>query len=449
MALIQTPQLSLGRALFGVVVLVVLCFVTISRASAEGDTNGAVAPVDQLIQIVASSAAVETYKNEVLIADWRVKQRSAEDAPQLSFSTSGKFPISDSIDSVRDRVSDADRRYLDGILRASKSVYDWGRSDSLVAAEEFRRRSALLQYEMTFEAEFAKLVGLVINHLKVKEQLKLLDDDLGFIEQTLKAVRMRYEAGAGSLDDVRRLELRRLDIDRDREQALNLLTKIEDTTRQLFDEAVSDLHAPVLEVIKILPRPDSIQLERSQLMVSKNSEFEQIALDYELKSVISDKKPSVTGTITNRLFNLMTNPLDEYEIYGGIEIEFPVFDGGARDARIEGLNVQKIVARSQLREELDRIDEEWFELSAEQDDKETLIGQEEQRLNTLRDRIESLKKRLEAVQVTIVDLTDVELSRTQSIRSLKAMEWDLVRIAVQKADSADKLLAQFNTEIPF
>jgi len=145
----------------------------------------------------------------------------------------------------------------------------------------------------------------------------------------------------------------------------------------------------------------------------------------------------------------MTNPLDEYEIYGGIEIEFPVFDGGARDARIEGLNVQKIVARSQLREELDRIDEEWFELSAEQDDKETLIGQEEQRLNTLRDRIESLKKRLEAVQVTIVDLTDVELSRTQSIRSLKAMEWDLVRIAVQKADSADKLLAQFNTEIPF
>jgi len=157
----------------------------------------------------------------------------------------------------------------------------------------------------------------------------------------------------------------------------------------------------------------------------------------------------VTGTITNRLFNVMTNPLDEYEIYGGIEIEFPVFDGGARDARIEGLNVQKIVARSQLREELDRIDEEWFELSAEQDDKETLIGQEEQRLNTLRDRIESLKKRLEAVQVTIVDLTDVELSRTQSIRSLKAMEWDLVRIAVQKADSADKLLAQFNTEIPF
>jgi outer membrane protein TolC len=184
-------------------------------------------------------------------------------------------------------------------------------------------------------------------------------------------------------------------------------------------------------------------------MVSKNSEFEQIALDYELKSVISDKKPSVTGTITSRLFNLTTDPLDEYEIYGGIEIEFPVFDGGARDARIEGLNVQKIVARSQLREELDRIDEEWFELSAEQDDKETLIGQEEQRLNTLRDRIESLKKRLEAVQVTIVDLTDVELSRTQSIRSLKAMEWDLVRIAVQKADSADKLLAQFNTEIPF
>ena len=184
-------------------------------------------------------------------------------------------------------------------------------------------------------------------------------------------------------------------------------------------------------------------------MASKKSEVEQAAIDHELKSILSEKKPSLTGTITSRLFNITTEPLEEYEIYGGIEINFPVFDGGARDARIEGLNVQKVVARSQLREELDRIDEQWFELSAEQDDKETLIGQEKQRLNTLRQRISALKKRLDAIQVTIIDLTDVELSRTQSIRSLKSMEWDLVRIAVRKADSSDKLLRHFISEIPF
>lgn len=422
---------------------------TCGQAFGNGMTDPSIASVDKLIRIIASSSSVVTYKNEVLIADWRVKQRSAEDSPQVSFSTSGKFPIADSIDSVRDRVADADRRYLDGIFQVSKSIYDWGRNDSLVAAEEFRRRSAQLLYEMTFEAEFAKLLTLVINHLKVEEQLELLNGDLEFLEQTLKAVRMRYEAGAGSLDDVRRLELRRLDIDRDREQALNLLTKIDETIKQLFDEEVVNLQGPVLEVIKKLPKLDLIQLEPTVLMASKKSEVEQAAIDHELKSILSEKKPSLTGTITSRLFNITTEPLEEYEIYGGIEINFPVFDGGARDARIEGLNVQKVVARSQLREELDRIDEQWFELSAEQDDKETLIGQEKQRLNTLRQRISALKKRLDAIQVTIIDLTDVELSRTQSIRSLKSMEWDLVRIAVQKADSSDNLLRHFIFEIPF
>ena len=422
---------------------------TCGQAFGNGMTDPSIASVDKLIRIIASSSSVVTYKNEVLIADWRVKQRSAEDSPQVSFSTSGKFPIADSIDSVRDRVADADRRYLDGIFQVSKSIYDWGRNDSLVAAEEFRRRSAQLLYEMTFEAEFAKLLTLVINHLKVEEQLELLNGDLEFLEQTLKAVRMRYEAGAGSLDDVRRLELRRLDIDRDREQALNLLTKIDETIKQLFDEEVVNLQGPVLEVIKKLPKLDLIQLEPTVLMASKKSEVEQAAIDHELKSILSEKKPSLTGTITSRLFNITTEPLEEYEIYGGIEINFPVFDGGARDARIEGLNVQKVVARSQLREELDRIDEQWFELSAEQDDKETLIGQEKQRLNTLRQRISALKKRLDAIQVTIIDLTDVELARTQSIRSLKSMEWDLIRIAVQKADSSDKLLRHFISEIPF
>ena len=402
-----------------------------------------------LVEIVSNSASIVRYRNEVLVADWRVKQRVAEDAPQVSFSTSGKFPLTDNIESVRDRVSDADRRYLDGILRVSKSMYDWGRNESLVQAEEFRRRSALQLYEMTFEREFAKLLVLVIDHLKVSEQLRLLNTDAEFLGQTTSAVRQRYEAGAGSLDDVRRLELRRLDLDRDREQAENLKVKIEDTVKKVFKVDVTKLQPSVLEIIKIFPNPKAVELNPTQLMVAANSSFEQRALDFEIESILSDKRPSVTGTVTSRLFNLTTDPLAEYEVYGGIEVDFPVFDGGARDARVQGLNTQKIVTRSELREELDRVDEGWFELTAEQQNKETMIQQEEQRLATLRLRIDSLKKRLEAVQVTIVDLADVELSRTQSIRSLKGMEWDLVRIAVQKIDAADKLLAHLDVEIPF
>jgi DNA repair exonuclease SbcCD ATPase subunit len=203
-----------------------------------------------------------------------------------------------------------------------------------------------------------------------------------------------------------------------------------------------------MALLSVIPKPQDITIEGSSLMASRSSELEQKALDYEIASVLGEKRPAVTGTLTSRLFNIVTDPLDEYEIYGGLNVEFPVFDGGARDARVAGLNTQKVIVRSRLREELDRVDERWYELSAEFENTVSMLEQDERRLSTLRDRLDALKKRLEAVQVTINDLAEAELARTQAVRSIQSMEWSLLKIAVQKADAADKLYADLNVELP-
>ena len=404
--------------------------------------------VETLVEIVRESSAVVSFRNEIVIADWRVRQQVAADAPQVTFSTTGKLPIADSVSDSSGRVSDLDRRYLDGIFQLTKPLYDWGRNESLVQASEFRKKSAVQKYEMMFEEQLARLISLSLDYLKVEDQGKAIRRDVEFLSQTLVAVRQRYQAGAGSLEDVRKLELRRIDLERDLERAQNEQTRVTDTMRKLFSVAPPEIRDPVLDALKLLPAPRSIDISVPDLMASRSAELEQRAIDYEIAGVVGEKRPAVKGTLTTRLYNVVTNPLEEYEIYGGLNVEFPVFDGGARDAQIAGLNAQKVLVRSRLREELDKVDERWYRLSSDLTNTAALIEQDERRLVTLGERLDGLKKRLEAVQVTIVDIAEAELARTQAVRSISSQEWGLLNIAVQKADAADKLVSIYNVELP-
>jgi outer membrane protein TolC len=417
-------------------------------AVADGGVEGSESAIKALVDIVSKSAVVETYRNEILVADWKVKQQQAADSPQISFTTAGKFPIADTVNESANRVSDVDRRYLDGIFQVSKPLYDWGKNEALIQANKLRRQSSVYKFQMVHEEEMAKLLSLSVDYLRIVGELDMLNRDVAFLSQTLVSVRKRFEAGAGSLEDVRRLELKRLDLERDLERAKNAQQQSAETIRKRFSVDVTEIEDVVMALLSVIPKPQDITIEGSSLMASRSSELEQKALDYEIASVLGEKRPAVTGTLTSRLFNIVTDPLDEYEIYGGLNVEFPVFDGGARDARVAGLNTQKVIVRSRLREELDRVDERWYELSAEFENTVSMLEQDERRLSTLRDRLDALKKRLEAVQVTINDLAEAELARTQAVRSIQSMEWSLLKIAVQKADAADKLYADLNVELP-
>ena len=417
-------------------------------AVADGGVEGSESAIKALVDIVSKSAVVETYRNEILVADWKVKQQQAADSPQISFTTAGKFPIADTVNESANRVSDVDRRYLDGIFQVSKPLYDWGKNEALIQANKLRRQSSVYKFQMVHEEEMAKLLSLSVDYLRIIGELDILNRDVAFLSQTLVSVRKRFEAGAGSLEDVRRLELKRLDLERDLERAKNAQQQSAETIRKRFSVDVTEIEDVVMALLSVIPKPQDITIEGSSLMASRSSELEQKALDYEIASVLGEKRPAVTGTLTSRLFNIVTDPLDEYEIYGGLNVEFPVFDGGARDARVAGLNTQKVIVRSRLREELDRVDERWYELSAEFENTVSMLEQDERRLSTLRDRLDALKKRLEAVQVTINDLAEAELARTQAVRSIQSMEWSLLKIAVQKADAADKLYADLNVELP-
>ena len=220
------------------------------------------------------------------------------------------------------------------------------------------------------------------------------------------------------------------------------------TIRQVFSVDIAEITGHVVSAVSILPEPEEIEFDKSVLFGLARSEFEGKATDYEITSVESERKPALTGTITGRFYNILTHPGSEYETYGGLNVDFPIFDGGARDARIQGLSTQKVIQQSQFREELGLLNERWYDLESKLATTRTGIIQETDRVKMLGLRLEALKQRMEAVQVTIVDISEAELARSSAARSLRSLTWSLKEIAVQRAEVADKLAAILKVELP-
>ena len=406
---------------------------------ATASSEGIPLPGETLANVIGNSPSVIRALRDVEISDWRIRERISEKAPKVDFSTTGKYPLTENINESRARASDLDENYLDALVSTSKTVFDWGRVDARILAERSRRVAAEDAFEIVFEEELRRLLVLSIDQISLKEQLTVLTQDLAFIDVTLEALTRRYRQGAGSIDEIRTLELRRIDIEREFNRLSSQLDQGSDTLKRVFRVEFQDIEPSVVAVLNELPRPDDVILEEATLRLRTQSDATQRALGFDVISLRAEKKPAVVGTLTTRLYNAFTDPFDEYEIYGGINISFPLFDGGARNARIEGLRVQQTLEQDRLAEELAAVEEQWIELEARE---KTFLSEREQdeiRLDTFEARLETLKQRMSAVQVTLLEIADVELARSQAARSILAADWGLKSVAVQKAELADRL----------
>lgn len=425
-----------------------VCVLVLAHTAYAADASETkTSPGDVLAKVIGDSPAVIRALRDVEISEWRIRERISERAPKVDFSTTGKYPLVDNIAESRVRASDLDETYLDGLVSVSKTMFDWGRVDARILADRSRRMAAEDAFEIVFEEELRRLFVLSIDQISSDKQLALLTQDLAFIDVTLEALKRRYRQGVGSIDEIRTLELRRIDTEREFNRLSNQMDQASDTLRRVFRVEFPDIESSVIAALKQVPEPDEVILDQAALLLRSQSDSTQSALGLDVVSLRAEKKPAIVGTLTTRLYNAFTDPLDEYEVYGGINITFPLFDGGARDARIEGLRVQKALEQDRLTEELAAVSEQWIELETRE---KTLRKDREQdvfRIETYEERLKTLKQRMSAVQVTLLEIADVELARSQAERSIVAANWGLKSVAVQKADLADKLRAIVSIEL--
>jgi len=401
---------------------------------------------EQVLDIVLNHPDVVSQQNSLILAGWRIKETESRSSPRLSFTTTGKYPIADNVAESQLRADNLNRKYIDGNLQLSKPVFDGGKRQFLEQSAVQRSLVEKLKYLETFEQQLSRFLSLLIELKRDDAELQSATADLAFLDSSIDSVRRRYELGVGTLNDVRVLELQRLDLERilsvsQREVGLkrDILLSEFGFSQDNYDW-VLDLTASIQDESNLL------DLALVDSFTNRMAQLEQVALEMDSQSVKAERFPEVNVTVTGVLYDLSNNPLNEYELYGGLSMNLPLFDGGERDAKIEGIEVQKTIKRSTLKKALSDLQANWDQTEVELKKLESQSLENQARLESIIDRLEELKIRARTIESGLIEVTQTELQRRSVARELVLTQLTRAVLQTRKAELSGRLMEMIRVE---
>ena len=406
-----------------------------------------ISAMERILGAVNQHPAIIEQQNAIASVRARVLERSVASSPKVSFSTTGKVPFLKNIDRNKDRLDEDKRTYLDGNLIFSKPLFDGGRRESLVNAERFREKAELIRLNVTYAARFYELLNYALDGLRSEARLASLLTTINMLSESQEEVRRRFEMGAGTLIDVRRLELAALDLETEELKLKKQLALSSRSLKDAFDLNLDDIRLEISDFIKKIPDPNVMEFDGLSLLTPQVFYQEQAALKAERASIMAERRPEVNLTLNTTLYDVTTQPFSEYEVYGGISLEQPVFDGGAREARVNGLDIAMIMEGDKADVFINERRLEWRATEMVLSEYRSDEIQEVKRQENLSKAIDSLKKRFATIDPNLVELTETNLELAQSKRRSEEIIWGMRALAFQRADISGRLLDYL--DIPF
>ena len=282
--------------------------------------------------------------NEITLKGISVDQILAEDGLKINFSTKSKLPISYDLSTNESRADDLDRKFLDGVVTLNKNLYDFGVVEFKSNAEILRKEALKLEYQQVFSTTLQKLLNIVNDVARVKTVLVKLRSDLVKTEASIDEVKLRFTSGIGTVMDVRQAQLSLLDLEteiqtlrRDRDTNLVILRdefSLSQSDLKLINSAINQFNT------KLTANKQDVALVINQLINYQRSvdiiNLEKSALNSQIKSLKSENMPQLSASVTGIAYDV-TRGLDEYELYGGINLAMPLFDSGLSKVKQRGL----------------------------------------------------------------------------------------------------------------
>ncbi|MCS5550165.1 MAG: TolC family protein [Gammaproteobacteria bacterium] len=399
-------------------------------------------------QVVEKSHLISSQKLQIMVLE-------ADDNPKVSFSTKGNLPISSKLNINQYRVNDNDKTYLDGVITAKKVLYDFGQSDANINAQQKRQKAAQLEYEKTFEQVLYRLFDLSIDN----QRLNVIDISLRQsstqIAKSLKQLKLQFSAGVGMISEVREVQLLQLDLDTELHALKTKRAEIYKSFKQEFgltdkqakkvfvvvqklSKKITNANTDLLSVLSTNLNPE-VKTQRSEQIIG----LEKKAIYNQIKAIKAADKPQVEAVVTGMIYDV-TRGLDEYNIYGGLNIGLPLFDGGLSDAKVasakHNIRIQEDRFRSiQIDKQLkfDELIKQVLNLKTK--NKASLLKQK-----NLSEKLDNINIRLQAVSGSIVEKirTQIELDKLE--RDIKNYHYVLMQINLDYLRLNELLLGRLN-----
>ena len=296
---------------------------------------------------VSKHPSVIEKANEITLKGINIDQILADDGLKINLSTKTKLKIDEQSDKTSEnlsRVENLTRDYLDLEITLRKNLYDFGVVDNKVNAEKSRKEALKLEYSKVFEVTLQKLLNTVNDIARINTILTDLESSIISVKDSIDKIKLRFTSGIGTVMDVRQAQLLLLDIEteiqtlrRDRDTKLVILRDefgMPQSDLSIVNKAISQFNKELTgnkQSITFVIM-EAITYQRSMKII----DLEKSALNSQIKVLKSEDMPQLNASITSIIYDI-TRGSDERQVYGGINLTMPLFDGGLSNVKKRGL----------------------------------------------------------------------------------------------------------------
>ncbi|MDP0489506.1 MAG: TolC family protein [Verrucomicrobiota bacterium JB023] len=223
-------------------------------------------------------------------------------------------------------------------LGASYEVDLWGRIQSSIAAENYRRQATLEDYQTAALSLSAEVALTWFQLLEAREQVKLIEGQIETNKQVVQSLEARFVQGQGrGVDILRQRQL--LEATRERLTVAELQEEVLANQLSVYlGSAPGTAKLPMTSGLPALPRKPSTGLPVALLKRRPDvrSAFEQIkAADSDVATALTERYPRLTlGLETGGTGSNSSSLFSNWLTRVGADLAGPILDGGERQAEV-------------------------------------------------------------------------------------------------------------------
>ena len=382
-------------------------------------------------------------------ANYSLNIAKARNRPQITGSLEGNSALLSSVDYNDDTEKGRQLRgrafnkpaydnAVDVVFSLDKVLWDAGKLNFDISAEEFGYRADVLRREEAVSQLVLDLIGNAANleyaARRVQHYQTLLKEMAPFVE----TVEARVEAGVARIELLRQVKITVLDAEFQLRTAENDLRLAEQNVNNQFQ--ISQLDAQQILNFYIQSRTTDItpgNAEEARLVRIYDLEAQRAAAQNQ--SVSAEVKPQLTLRIDTRLFDVSALG-QNYEVIGNIGFRMPLYDGGLNNARKQQTAQSVRESLSQRREEVRNINNEYQRYRKLYTDSIKAREQLSDRFATQKERISSLLTIADRADISILELIRLQSELTSTTVQLERINLDNEILFARRMHLTDQLL---------
>lgn len=396
--------------------------------------------LNALLRLVDSDPSVRAAKQDAEKLGVDVDLVALSRSPTLDFTTRGRYPITSKIDSVQDRFSDLDERYVDGVFTVNVPLTDFGVSDAKKEAASLRAQAAALKINLVKQTTLAELLVMSLQVNSLNQSLIELQAILSKMQSRVGDSRMRYEGGTGALQAVRSLELKLVEIESRIMKAKYERDLLSQQFERRFDTLISEYLPTAVYFSYLLKSKGQFDVidRDSQMML----QLELSALNFDSLAVDRSRFPDINGSISATLFNVDSRLGKEYDVVGGISGSMPLVDAGSRDAQLRQIGLKQQIVDEELVMDAREAFAEWEAINTKRDEINADIESLGLKKASIAQDLRELELRAQTLEGKPTDLAVIEMEAGLTVVDELSLRSELQQSIIKSLVVSEQLLLE-------